>query len=605
MPETPQLPEGLRERYSVVRIIGRGGMGVVLEAIDRNLKRPVALKLIAIHGRESYEIKAYFVREARALAAISHPGIVRVLDGDVAGDMPYLAMELLAGATLHELAQVGRPASLRVATWLEALLDALACVHEHGMLHRDLKPSNIFIESSGRPVLIDFGLVSAGESTRLTATGQVLGTPRFLAPEILAGADPSASTDLFALAMSAVEALTGTSPHIQPGVPGTLETILSSLMSGTYHATTARLLGPGPFAAVLLRALEPNPAARFASARRMREAVLALPDVTDDVGALASFHTPSAPLRAVPLSAVPPTPMPRGRARWLTAVPLVLAGAVGAGLCLVLMRAAPVPPPASPPPAVIATPSSAAPSGLMPAAVAHALHMKIVEQVVPPFDALEAELEGFTEWEETRQIELTAINSPTRDAKHEYLALRRKNGRAPALNVIARDITRALGVLRPIARELFSRDQPPADVIPAAYHLTNLREAALQLDLLGSHGAAQLQRVWLDGQPETLGSEYLRALIHRSDREHVARARRLQMALERMSSRRAGGPMDVEDAYAVGSLTLELLDALRQQPSIDRARVRASAADWATWQRLRPSDPRIVELDLKIRGFLK
>ena len=175
--------------YTVEALIGRGGMGEVYRAADPEDSRPVALKLLYPILAAQEEFAARFVREARVMQTLEHPGIVPVFDTGEADGRLYLAMRLVHGISLKELLAQGRPSTEETLRILRQLADALDYAHSRGVIHRDIKPSNILLDGHGEPVLADFGLAKALGDTSVTVSRQLLGTPTYMAPEQAAG-DP-------------------------------------------------------------------------------------------------------------------------------------------------------------------------------------------------------------------------------------------------------------------------------------------------------------------------------------------------------------------------------------------------------------------------------
>jgi hypothetical protein len=204
VPEDFPLPAELRDRYTVDGELGRGAFGVVLRARDRELERAVAIKLLATQG--GAELKERFDREAALLAALEHPGVVRIYDYGHTQDGPYLVMELLEGCTLEDDTA---PDLAAVAREVGAALEA---IHGAGALHRDVKPGNIMRTRDGRTVLVDLGLARDQRHATLTGTGQLVGTPAYLAPEIWAGHVAGPPADWFALGVSLYEMLEDAPP---------------------------------------------------------------------------------------------------------------------------------------------------------------------------------------------------------------------------------------------------------------------------------------------------------------------------------------------------------------------------------------------------------
>ena len=185
-------------RYTLERRLGAGGMAAVWLARDERLGRPVAIKALSdtLVGEEGYVRR--FRREARVVAGLSHPNLVRVFDfGD--DPRPYLVMEYVEGGTLAEHLRDKR--ELDCAALLQRLLEALEHVHDARIVHRDVKPANVLMGADGRARLTDFGIAQPEDATQLTQTGGVMGTLRYLAPEVLEGEPATAASDLYALGM--------------------------------------------------------------------------------------------------------------------------------------------------------------------------------------------------------------------------------------------------------------------------------------------------------------------------------------------------------------------------------------------------------------------
>jgi hypothetical protein len=222
---TPQsFPRLLARRYRFERRLGRGGMGTVYEALDTELERRVAVKLMRPELMASADAISRFKREAKAAASFSHSHVVTVYDFGVAENQhAYLIMELLRGCSLRqELRRHGRLAPARSAEILRGACAAVEAAHRRGLLHRDLKPDNIFLaQAEGQEVakILDFGLVKliapVEETVTLTETGPgvLVGTVRYMSPEQLRGEKPAESWDLWALAVIAYEMMTGTHPY--------------------------------------------------------------------------------------------------------------------------------------------------------------------------------------------------------------------------------------------------------------------------------------------------------------------------------------------------------------------------------------------------------
>ncbi len=266
-------PRVLGGRYVVGRIIGRGAFGVVYQATDRGSGREVAVKVLSAVDPAQED---RFQHEVAALKALRHPHIVEVLDvgrGDAPGQV-FLAMELLQGKTLFALYKEGPLAPRRAARLAAQLLSALERAHSLGIIHRDLKPGNLFVVNAGAEgevlKVLDFGLARAIDAPSLTKTGEILGTPAYMAPEQARGRRVDARTDLYGAGGCLYAALAGRAP-IDGESPVRQ---LVRAMSGA--ATPLREVAPDvppELAAVVARSMSADPAARFGSAAEMRDAL--------------------------------------------------------------------------------------------------------------------------------------------------------------------------------------------------------------------------------------------------------------------------------------------------------------------------------------------
>jgi serine/threonine protein kinase len=181
-------------RYTLVEHLGSGGMASVWLATDETLQRPVAIKVMSdmLAGDERWLKR--FRREARAAAALQHPHIVKVFDFGFEDGRPYLIMAYVAGGSLKD--RLAEGAAVNADRLARELLGALAHVHAAGLLHRDVKPGNILLDADGASHLTDFGIARPSDATELTQTGVVLGTMRYLAPEVAAGEPATERSDL-------------------------------------------------------------------------------------------------------------------------------------------------------------------------------------------------------------------------------------------------------------------------------------------------------------------------------------------------------------------------------------------------------------------------
>jgi formylglycine-generating enzyme required for sulfatase activity/predicted Ser/Thr protein kinase len=250
-------------RYRLVRLLGKGGFGVVYRAVDTELNREVALKLLRASAR-SVEADARLLREAQAMAQLKHPNVVTVYDvGKLADGQVYVAMELVDGTSLRAwLAAGDRPWRAVLAMFLQAA-HGLEAAHRAGLVHRDFKPDNVLVGSDGVARVADFGLARSGMSPAETledarASAQA-GTPRYMAPEQARGAPPDPRMDQFSFAVALWEALCDRHPFAKRPAAE-----LSGPAAALVHVPP-RALMPAWLRLALMRALEPAPARRYPS----------------------------------------------------------------------------------------------------------------------------------------------------------------------------------------------------------------------------------------------------------------------------------------------------------------------------------------------------
>jgi serine/threonine-protein kinase len=268
LPAMAAANDALGGRYRIEEPLGAGGMATVHRAYDVLLGRQVAVKILASNVAASAAHLERFGREARAMAAISHPNLVAIHDvgwtEDQTGRVPFLVMELVSGGTLAQrIAADGPLDPPTVVGLVEGLASALDALHRAGIVHRDVKPQNVLLAASG-PKLADLGIVrvddpSDPDAAALTASGAMPGTLRFLAPEVIFGQPAGPKADAYALAMVAYEAITGRSPRPV--------TTLGELVQGAWQPVTpvseARPeLGPA-FDAAFAAALDLDPSRRL------------------------------------------------------------------------------------------------------------------------------------------------------------------------------------------------------------------------------------------------------------------------------------------------------------------------------------------------------
>lgn len=397
-------------RYRLLRVLGRGAMGVVYEALDERLGRTVAIKTVLRSHLDNestaQDYAARFVREAQAAARLSHPHIVTVYDFGEHDDLSYIVMEFVSGRELADLFRSGHRFTLLQALQIMAeLLDALAYAHAQGVVHRDVKPANVLVDQAGHVKLADFGVarVSSGTQDR-TMPGTMVGTPNYMSPEQILGQPVGSRTDIFAAGVVLYQFLTGR----QPFEGGGMFVVQRRILQEEAPPPSQVFAGlPSSLDAIVARALAKRPEDRYETAavfaqdlRRVAADYLPSPPLPVAPGAPVAGTSPPVDLNLdVPPAAspapqswvAPPAPTPPQARRAATATakwPWWLGAAVlvSAGLAWWLMRA---PDAAQLPPASTAAPDpqreAASPPSLpvAPVAVPAAVPVVVAPVVTP------------------------------------------------------------------------------------------------------------------------------------------------------------------------------------------------------------------------------
>jgi serine/threonine protein kinase len=303
----PALLEGqILGKYRVLEPLGRGGMARVYRAYHPQLDRYVALKVLRSDLVEDAEFLARFRREARAIATLRHSNIVQVFDSDVEENIYYIVLELLEGDTLktrlndYRVRDEHMPLGEIVRVMLD-VLDGLAYAHSEGMVHRDLKPANILLTKRGEAVITDFGIAQIVGSTQHTASGALMGTLNYMAPEQGLEGQSDVRSDVYSMGIMLYEMLT-------QRVPFDADTPLAVLMKHLNDPLPLpRQIEPGipePFERVVLKALSKRPADRHQTAEEMAEALYEAAgeagiDIPQRISLPLSFTTTEAPAESV------------------------------------------------------------------------------------------------------------------------------------------------------------------------------------------------------------------------------------------------------------------------------------------------------------------
>lgn len=271
-------------RFQIRKELGRGAMGVVYEAHDPALDRTVALKTVLLTGdaseRATYE--ARFMQEARAAGRLGHPAVITIYDVGREGELAWIAMERLHGVDLRQQLAKARPPAKAALTIAIQVAEGLAYAHQTGVVHRDIKPANIMLLRGGRAKIMDFGIARLHASDVKTQTGVVLGTPKYMSPEQLAGRPLDHRSDIFSLGAVLFEMLTGQAPFTGADVSQLMHNI-----ANTPHVAPTRLAPglPAVLDLILARALEKAPEQRYQHAEELvsdlQDALSELPARTD------------------------------------------------------------------------------------------------------------------------------------------------------------------------------------------------------------------------------------------------------------------------------------------------------------------------------------
>ncbi|HEV7979151.1 MAG TPA: serine/threonine-protein kinase [Amycolatopsis sp.] len=276
-------------RYRLRSVLGSGSMGTVWSAYDEFLHRPVAVKEVrlppGVPAAQADELRERTLREARAIAVLSHPNVIILHDVAREGGEPFVVMELLPSRSLAHLLRDHGPLSVEQAAAVgNAVAAALEAAHAAGITHRDVKPGNVLVAADGRIKLTDFGIARNVSEATMTRTGMMLGSPAYIAPEVASGGAVTTGADLWGLGATLFASIEGHPPYDADGDP--LETV-GKVVHGDVPKPT-----PGPIADVITELMDKDPTARI-SLREVRQRLHRLqPKTPHDLFPSELFHTP-------------------------------------------------------------------------------------------------------------------------------------------------------------------------------------------------------------------------------------------------------------------------------------------------------------------------
>ena len=274
-----EIGDTLGGRYRLIELLGQGGMATIFRALDTQLGRDVAVKLLRPEYLRDPDFSSRFRQEAQAAASLSHPNVVTVYDYGADPSGPYIVMELVDGEDLATILNgSGALPPRQVARIGSAVARALAAAHAAGLVHRDVKPGNILIGRDGQVKVADFGIARAIAEAQLTLPGTTLGSVHYFSPEQVRGETATASSDIYSLGIVLYEMLTG----VRPWVGDSAAAVGLARLSGPVpDPALVRASVPSDLAAITRKALALEPAGRFSSAAAMGDAL----DATLDQGA--------------------------------------------------------------------------------------------------------------------------------------------------------------------------------------------------------------------------------------------------------------------------------------------------------------------------------
>jgi serine/threonine protein kinase len=278
-----QVKAALANRFEILEEVGRGGMASVYKAVQKNLNRTVALKVIhknLVHYKEFLE---RFHREAQLSASLNHPNIVTIYDQGSENGIHYISMEYLEGLDLHHMIRdKGRLSTEESINIISPVAEALDYAHTKGIIHRDIKSSNIIITSDGRAILTDFGIAHAVTATKLTQSGMIIGTPDYMSPEQAISGQVDAQSDLYSLGVVLYECITGDLPFKGETPVSTIYKIINEKIEPINKIVPD---APKWVGTVINKVLAKNKKNRFISGKEFSKALRAKQEQKEDFSA--------------------------------------------------------------------------------------------------------------------------------------------------------------------------------------------------------------------------------------------------------------------------------------------------------------------------------
>lgn len=274
------ISSALENRFQILRELGRGGMGIVYQAHDKQLKEQVAIKVLSPLLSNNSDALERLKREVSAARRITHPNVIKIYDISESEGLHFVSMEYFSGTTLKDLIKQNGACSLNQAAQIAyQICDGLESAHRQGVIHRDLKSQNIIVNDAGELKIIDFGLALCAHQEGMTATGLILGTPEYMAPEQIVGKKADERADLYSLGVILYEIFTGKTPFTGDSA---IAIGFQQLREPPMPPTEVNSKISGAVEKIILKALQKDPADRYGSVAEMRS------ELQDTLGSVSS-----------------------------------------------------------------------------------------------------------------------------------------------------------------------------------------------------------------------------------------------------------------------------------------------------------------------------